>query len=263
MSTIAGKEKEVEEKVTKPLKDEEVKEEDKEEDKEEETVRVSEEEKLKTSADDNNKESIVDEKKAETEATETENKPTLQKQIDDISLDDDTPLASAATTTAVTVEEQQPSAPPASLAPSAPPLAQQGDLSKLPENVRILKEAFPDIDIEVIEAILQVNNNQVENSFETLLGMSDPNYSSTTPQPTATTATEETAPPSMPPRPSRSASGNESANAPYSYYERQNSNEQYQQQQQKPISVEEQMRLDEEFAKKLAMEDEMRSEQRK
>ncbi|CEG67722.1 Putative CUE domain-containing protein [Rhizopus microsporus] len=103
---------------------------------------------------------------------------------------------------------------------------------QLPENVSTLKEAFPDIDVDIIEAILQTQNGNVESSFEVLLGMSDPNY-----QPT---------PPPMPPRPQTNTS------APYTYYE-----------QPQATTLEEQLRLDEEFAKKLAMEDELRARQRR
>lgn len=122
------------------------------------------------------------------------------------------------------------------------------DYSKLPENVGILKEAFPDIDVEVIEAILQTQNDKLEPSFELLLGMSDPNYKST-----PTSQPQEIIPP-MPPRPSSQISTDtrsrtNSGNAPYAYWEHQP--------QQAPTTVEEQLRMDEEFAKKLAMEDEL------
>lgn len=124
------------------------------------------------------------------------------------------------------------------------------DYSKLPENVRILKEAFPDIDVEVIEAILQTQNDKLEPSFEILLGMSDPDYNST-PIPQTQEVT-----PTMPPRPSSQISDNprsrtNSSNAPYTYWE--------QQSQQATTTVEDQLRMDEEFAKKLAMEDELRA----
>lgn len=104
-------------------------------------------------------------------------------------------------------------------APSAPPApAPVDNTTQLPEKVRILKEAFPETDVDIIEAILQATGDNVEGAFEALLGMSDPNY---------TQPPQEEAPPPMPPRPNS--------------------------------SVEDQMRLDEEFAKKLAMEDEVRA----
>jgi hypothetical protein len=120
----------------------------------------------------------------------------------------------------------------------------------LPENVRILKEAFPDTDVEVIEAVLQTQNDNLESTFEILLGMSDPNYSvPSVPAPESHPVAEE-APP-MPPRPQ---SRQNSSDAPYAYWERQA--------QPKPTSVEEQLRMDEELAKRLAMEDERNSQQR-
>lgn len=135
-----------------------------------------------------------------------------------------------------------------------PAVNAEQDYSKLPENVRILKEAFPDIDVEIIEVILQTQNDKLEPSFELLLGMSDPNYNSTPiPQP------QEIIPP-MPPRPSSEISTDvrsrtNTNNAPYTYWETQP--------QQAPTTVEEQLRMDEEFAKKLALEDEMRANNRK
>lgn len=138
------------------------------------------------------------------------------------------------------------------------------DLSHLPENVRILKEAFPDIDVDVIETILQMQGNSVDSAFEVLLGMSDPSYISPPSPPPPTQQQQqrderpsaETTPP-MPPRPSgdRTNSSDNSGHAPYAYFERQT--------QPAPTTVEEQLRMDEEFAKKLALEDEMRNERRK
>lgn len=132
------------------------------------------------------------------------------------------------------------------------------DLSHLPENVRILKEAFPDIDVDVIEAILQIQGNSVDNAFEVLLGMSDPSYMPTPSPPPSQREEQHSAEltPPMPPRPSedRTNSSNDVGQAPYAYYERQT--------QSAPNSVEEQLRLDEEFAKKLALDDEMRNERR-
>jgi hypothetical protein len=42
--------------------------------------------------------------------------------------------------------------------------------------VKMLKDAFPNLDLEIIETILQNHNGNVDGAFETLLGMSDPNY---------------------------------------------------------------------------------------
>lgn len=115
-------------------------------------------------------------------------------------------------------------------------------------NVLILKEAFPDTDVDVIEAVLQAQSDNVESSFELLLGISDPNYNATPVEVT----------PAMPPRPQQQQQRNESdgtGGAPYAYWENQVQPE--------PKSVEEQMRMDEELAKKLALEDQRRTEQRK
>ncbi|KAF7729966.1 hypothetical protein EC973_003379 [Apophysomyces ossiformis] len=47
------------------------------------------------------------------------------------------------------------------------------------ESVRTLKEAFPDVDIQVIEAVLESQQGKMEPSFEILLGMSDPQTAET------------------------------------------------------------------------------------
>lgn len=114
-------------------------------------------------------------------------------------------------------------------ATTAPPLT-------LSPNVITLKEAFPDIDVEIIEVVLQNHQNNVEASFESLLHISDPNYQSPPPpsqqqqQPTVTSSQQYgSIDPSAPPKPPRPG---------------------------QPISPEEQLRLDEEFAKRLALEDE-------
>lgn len=163
-------------------------------------------------------------------AKETQTKDTIQTEGEKVTVEDNITQPSSTAQEEVTTAETQ-------------------DLSHLPENVRILKEAFPDTDIEVIEAILEIQGNSVDSAFEVLLGMSDPNYKST---PIPPPQEEETTPP-MPPRPTSFTENS----ATYSYWERQ------QQQQSRPISVEEQLRMDEEYAKKLAMEDEARSERRK
>jgi hypothetical protein len=103
-------------------------------------------------------------------------------------------------------------------------------------NGRILKEAFPDVEDDIIEAILHSQAGNVDSSFEVLLGMSDPNYKSTPAPPAAAAAQtvqqqDESAPP-MPPRPHSNHN-----QAP---------------------SVEEQLRMDEELAKKIYMQDEER-----
>lgn len=165
----------------------------------------------------------------------------------------------ATTTTTTLAQETEGEEAPTTTTPTA-----TEDLSHLPENVRILKEAFPDIDVDVIETILQMQGNSVDSAFEVLLGMSDPSYvSPPSPPPPQQQQQQrdeqpsaETTPP-MPPRPSadRTSLIDNSGHAPYAYFERQT--------QPAPTTVEEQLRMDEEFAKKLALEDEMRNERRK
>lgn len=107
----------------------------------------------------------------------------------------------------------------------------------LSPNVITLKEAFPDIDVEIIEVILQNHQNNVEASFESLLNMSDPNYQAQ--------QQEQQRPPSPPSRPQQQQQNNNDPSAPPKPPRPG-----------QPISPEEQMRLDEEFAKRLALEDE-------
>ncbi len=46
------------------------------------------------------------------------------------------------------------------------------------EALNNLKGMFPDVDLEVCEAVLTANQGSLEQSINTLLGMSDPNYKS-------------------------------------------------------------------------------------
>ncbi|KAI7902209.1 uncharacterized protein BX663DRAFT_85547 [Cokeromyces recurvatus] len=112
----------------------------------------------------------------------------------------------------------------------------------LSEQVRILKDAFPSTDVEVIEAVLQSQNNNMEATIESLLAISDPSYT-----PSVPVASEQQTPP-MPPRPSKPNN-----RPPYTYWEDASKTGIH--------SVEEQVRMDEELARKLAMEDEMRTQQ--
>ncbi|KAI8340134.1 hypothetical protein BC941DRAFT_460238 [Chlamydoabsidia padenii] len=107
---------------------------------------------------------------------------------------------------------------PDNLTHSTSPQQQQQQTS--PE-VTMLKEAFPGTDIDVIEAILDSHQGDVERSFEDLLRVSDPNY-----RPEPQSSQDDDAP-IMPPRPT-----------------------------QQQVSPEEQLRMDEEYAKQLALEDE-------
>ena len=137
----------------------------------------------------------------------------------------------------------------------AQPTSNEPELS---EPLRTLKEAFPETDVEVIEAILATQGNSVERSFEALLGMSDPNYKPEEPprsqeqqeQQGFINVSDDTPTPAMPPRPTSDRGA--TTEAPYGYWQQ----PQPQQQPQEPRSVEEQMRMDEEFARQLALQDE-------
>ncbi|KAI8369498.1 uncharacterized protein BYT42DRAFT_617512 [Radiomyces spectabilis] len=147
---------------------------------------------------------------------------------------------------------------------SAPTTEAPNTEPQLSENTRTLKEAFPDVDVEVIDAILESQGGRLEPSFEALLTMSDPNYKpDTTPPPAqqthpAPTTGDENDPnvPPMPPRPHNQTTSNDSS---YAYWQQQQPTQPGQTQ---TISVEEQMRMDEEYAKQLALEDEQARVQR-
>jgi hypothetical protein len=97
------------------------------------------------------------------------------------------------------------------------------------QSLLVLKEAFPTVDPVIIEAILDSHNGQVDACFEPLLRISDPNYKPDPPQRRQSQPREQ-----MP----------------------QSEEEVQQPEQQEPLSPEEQMRRDEEFARRLALEDE-------
>ncbi|KAI9317937.1 hypothetical protein BX666DRAFT_1877034 [Dichotomocladium elegans] len=165
-------------------------------------------------------------------------------------------------------QQQQQEQEPHSISQPPPPEQQQPQLS---EPIRTLKEAFPDIDIEIIEAILASQNGQMERSFEVLLGMSDPNYTPEAPPrpqqhqstdrraPEAVQAEEDDMPaPPMPPRPTRASPP---SSMPFSFWEQQQQQQQQQprprpQEPPVPRTVEEQMAMDEAYARQLALEDE-------
>ncbi|KAI9245573.1 hypothetical protein BY458DRAFT_528672 [Sporodiniella umbellata] len=52
---------------------------------------------------------------------------------------------------------------------------------ELKGNVKILKDAFPDLEVDLIETILESQGGNLDAAFEVLLGMSDPSYK---PEPT-------------------------------------------------------------------------------
>lgn len=53
--------------------------------------------------------------------------------------------------------------------------------TELKGNVKILKDAFPDLEVDLIETILDSQGDNLDSAFEILLGMSDPSYK---PEPT-------------------------------------------------------------------------------
>ncbi|KAI9021682.1 hypothetical protein CLU79DRAFT_835556 [Phycomyces nitens] len=179
------------------------------------------------------------------------------------------PTQTAQSPTSPQVQESQEHIP--SLAPSAPPIQHEP-----PAELQTLKEAFPSVEVEVIEAILESQGGQLEASFEALLSISDPNYRpepvSNTPQLVRQThqdpqpqrpipAQQETlhsnerTPPPKPPRPHQHQVNpiQQPLGQPQAYYWTGQQDPSIQNKQ--PISVEEQMRMDEEFARQLAMED--------
>jgi hypothetical protein len=78
---------------------------------------------------------------------------------------------------AVQAEEQVPiTVAPTTATP--PPTATETPESQPPltGHVKTLKDAFPDLDVEVIETILDSQGGNLDAAFEILLGMSDPTY---------------------------------------------------------------------------------------
>lgn len=56
------------------------------------------------------------------------------------------------------------------------------DTPAVPElkgDIKTLKDAFPDLDVEVIEAVLETQAGNLDATFEVLLGLSDPSYKPT------------------------------------------------------------------------------------
>ncbi|KAL0088798.1 hypothetical protein J3Q64DRAFT_1731675 [Phycomyces blakesleeanus] len=186
-------------------------------------------------------------------------------------------------------QEQDDSSP---VAPSAPPIQQEP-----PAQLQTLKEAFPSVEVDVIEAILESQGGQLEAAFEALLAISDPNYrpeptNNIPPQPApaphpaphppvqqtqpseyyqpqreipaqhenlqSNNNTNERIPPPKPPRPQQQRPNNFTQqssglqNQPYGYWA---GTQDPSIQTRSQISVEEQLRMDEEFARQLAMED--------
>ncbi|ORY74848.1 hypothetical protein BCR37DRAFT_196144 [Protomyces lactucae-debilis] len=70
--------------------------------------------------------------------------------------------------------------------PVAPPKKAPAD-----PNVETLQAAFPDIDAAVISAVLMASGQNLERSFDALLGMSDPNHKPDMPAPAPTLSAEQ------------------------------------------------------------------------
>ncbi|KAJ6264334.1 hypothetical protein Dda_0479 [Drechslerella dactyloides] len=98
------------------------------------------------------------------------------------------------TATAPSNPAQTATAPPAPTVEDeeAPPPKPPRPVSQFEQNVATLAEAFPDIDLAVVKAVLTASRGQVEDAFNALLGMSDPS---------AAVEMEEAPPPPRPPRP--------------------------------------------------------------
>ncbi|OAD72065.1 hypothetical protein PHYBLDRAFT_181937 [Phycomyces blakesleeanus NRRL 1555(-)] len=102
------------------------------------------------------------------------------------------------------------------------------------DSVRTLKEAFPSVDVDVIEAILESQGNTLDSAFEVLLGMNDPSYK---PEPVA-----------LPQQAQPISNPNTRGTQPQPPTTQPATQEQ-------PLSVDEQLRMDEAFARQLALED--------
>lgn len=79
------------------------------------------------------------------------------------------PATTAATATSTTPAADQAIAPDVAAPPKPPrPLTEQQ------KNELILKEAFPNIEVPVIKAVLAASRGQIDPAFNALLGMYDP-----------------------------------------------------------------------------------------
>ncbi|KAF3924296.1 hypothetical protein ABW21_db0206864 [Orbilia brochopaga] len=97
------------------------------------------------------------------------------------------------TATAPSNPAQTATAPPAPTVEDeeAPPPKPPRPVTQFEQNVATLAEAFPDIELAVVKAVLTASRGQVEDAFNALLSMSDPSAA----------AELEEAPPPQPPRP--------------------------------------------------------------
>lgn len=76
--------------------------------------------------------------------------------------------ATPSTAEQVNQEQQVPITLPAS--------ENENNTTELTGDVKTLKDAFPDLDVDVIETILASQGGNLDAAFEVLLGMSDPSY---------------------------------------------------------------------------------------
>ncbi|CAK7203363.1 ubiquitin-binding protein cue5 [Sporothrix eucalyptigena] len=107
----------------------------------------------------------------------------------------------AATSTATTVEDAPEENAAAGAGEAAPPKPPR-PMTEQQKNEQTLKEAFPDVDIAVVRAVLTASRGNIEAAFHALLEMTDPSA-----------VEQEPAPPPPPPRPAVSSGGRLSPNS--------------------------------------------------
>jgi hypothetical protein len=83
-----------------------------------------------------------------------------------------TSATTAGTTTGTTITAA--AAATTTTSDDAPPPQPPRPLTEMQKNEHILKEAFPDIDLGVIKAVLRASGGRIDPAFNALLGMSDP-----------------------------------------------------------------------------------------
>ncbi|GLI73512.1 ubiquitin-binding protein cue5 [Penicillium ochrochloron] len=106
---------------------------------------------------------------------------------------DDEPQESGVISTGNNAPSTQQAQQTATETPPAAPPKPPRPMSPREQSVNTLKEAFPTVELQVVKAILNASNWNVERAFNALLGMTDP------------TAQEDMVPPPKPPRPSQTA----------------------------------------------------------
>ncbi|KAI0882408.1 uncharacterized protein GGS22DRAFT_43525 [Annulohypoxylon maeteangense] len=134
----------------------------------------------------------TDTNKANPSATVPESPTTVRPfEMDDDDIQETVPLGEDnAHPTTATSTTTNPTAATEQAAPPKPPRP----LTEQQKNEQILKEAFPDIDLVVIKAVLNASGGQIDPAFNALLGMSDPDAVQNEPE-------QDAPPPPQPPRP--------------------------------------------------------------